>query len=409
MQNNIILITDNENVAQKISKKILLLRDSDNFDTIGHSDCFDKIKKIKPILVFYHLKLNREDDFLNFVQKVRQNNEIKTCSIILVYDETDENLLCSAFEKGVTDFIKTNATETEFTIRTLWCIQKRDNIFDYTNKKDILSQLKILDKNNQVFTENYTYTILKEESKRDWGSFVVIAPDINVRSKISPDTLMSIIKNNTRKCDILGFASDFKIYLWFKNTTKENTLKILLKIKKSLTQNFTISAGYVETKDILFDKAEELANKALSKALLKGDSFIYAIDSAKTTEKDSNKIDIENFKQYKESFTKKLENILSPLFYQTQKRNEEKLFETKIKQNVSENKSYFKLFHKDTESSFIVSYPGFTTINIEVIHNFFDKEEKRKKYYIDTNELNEEKIEEMLNSFIKDFQSYTNT
>ena len=58
----------------------------------------------------------------------------------------------------------------------------------------ILSQLKILDKNNQVYTENYTYTILKEESKKDWGTFVVAAPDINIRSKISPENLMNTIK-----------------------------------------------------------------------------------------------------------------------------------------------------------------------------------------------------------------------
>lgn len=407
MQNNIILITDNDKAAQKISKKVLLLRNSDNFDVIGHADCFDKVKKIKPVLIFYHLKLNREDDFLNFIQKCRQNKDLKTCSIILVYDETDENLLCSAFEKGMTDFIKTNATETEYTVRTLWCLQKRENVFDYTNKKDLLSQLKILDKNNQVFTENYTYTILKEESKKDWGSFVVVAPDVNIRSKISPDTLMSIIKNNVRTCDILGYASDFKIYLWFRNTDKDNSLNILLKIKKALTQDFTISAGYIETRDMPFDKAEELANKALSKALLKGNSFIYAQQTQKTKKTKSNTVNVENFKQHKENFAKKLENILSPLFYQTQKRNEEKLFETTIKQNVSDNQSYFKLINDEAESSFTVSYPGFTTINIEILHKLFDDEEKRKKYYIDTNELSEEKIEEMLDTFIKDFQSYT--
>lgn len=409
MQNNIILITDNEKAAQKITKKVLLLRSSDNLDVISHADCFDKVKKIKPMLVFYHLKLNREDDFLNFLQKVRQNKDVKTCSVILVYDETDENLLCSAFEKGLTDFIKINATETEFTLRTLWCLQKRDTFSDYTNKKEILSQLKILDKNNQVFTQNYTYTILKEESKKDWGCFAAVAPDINVRSKISPESLMSIIKHNVRTCDILGYASDFKIYLWFRNTDKDDALNILTKIKMALTSDFTISAGYIETKNIPFDKAEEMANKALSKALLKGNSFIYTQQAETKQKAESTSIDVENFKQHKENFAKKLENILSPLFYQTQKMNEEKLFETVIKQNVTENKSVFKLINDEIHSSFTVTYPGFTTINIEILHNISDSEAKREKFYLDTNELSEEKIEDMLDSFIKDFQTYTNS
>ena len=75
MQNNIVLITDNEKVAQKINKKVLLLRNEDKLQTIKHADCFDIVKKIKPVLVLYHLKLNREDDFLNFLQKLKQNKK----------------------------------------------------------------------------------------------------------------------------------------------------------------------------------------------------------------------------------------------------------------------------------------------------------------------------------------------
>ena len=162
------------------------------------------------MLIFYHLCADNEEEFLNFVQKIRQNDNTKTCSIILLFEEFDENTLCSAYEKGITDFLTLDATETEFTIRTLWCLKKRENLYESQNKKDILSQLKILDKNNQVYTENYTYTILKEESKKDWGTFVVAAPDINIRSKISPENLMNTIKKTVRSCDILGYASDFK-------------------------------------------------------------------------------------------------------------------------------------------------------------------------------------------------------
>ena len=54
MQNNIVLITDNERVAQKINKKVLLLRNEDKLQTIKHADCFDVVRKIKPVLVLYH-------------------------------------------------------------------------------------------------------------------------------------------------------------------------------------------------------------------------------------------------------------------------------------------------------------------------------------------------------------------
>lgn len=408
MQNNIVLITDNKEIAENIQKKIVLLRDSDKFETIPLKNCFEEVKKQKANLIIYHLTENEEEaeNFLSFLQKLKQTKDLFCSSVLLLYDELDENVLCAAFEKGLTDFVSTKSSDSELTIRTIWCLQKREKLYETESKKDILSQLKIIDKNNHVYTENYTYTVLKEESKKNWGTFVVVAPDINIRSKISPIDLMNIIKKNVRTCDILGYASDFKIYLWFRETKKEDVSKILEKIKLSLTVDFTICAGYIETKNIAFDKAEEYANNALSKALLKGDTFIYA------KEPKTNEINLEdniqNFKLHKENFIKKLGNILSPLFYQTQKRIEEKLFETTINQNVTEEKSVFSLENELGKSLFTVTYPGFAKINIEIIHDVKEMELKAEKLYIDTKELSEEKIEYLLDCFIKDFQNYTN-
>ena len=408
MKNTIILITENEKTALKIQKKIVLLRSEDSPVFCGYENCFETVKKKKPVLVIYHLKKNQKDceNFLNFLQKTTQTKDLTTCSVLLLYEEIDENTLCSAFEKDLTDFLPVDATDSEYTIRVIWCLQKREKFYESESKKDILSQLKIIDKKNYAYTENYTYTILKEESKKNWGTFAVVAPDINIRSKISPQNLMNIIKKVVRTCDILGYATDFKIYLWFRETSRENVEKILEKIRNSFTLDFTISAGYIETKDIAFDEAENLANKALSKALLKGDTILYA------REKKAKEVNLEaglkNFKLHKENFIKKLESIISPLFYQTQKINEERFFQTQITQNISEEKSSFVLENERGKSSFFVSYPGFTRINIEIIHDIEDMETKKEKLSVDTEELTEQKLEYLLNSFIKEFKNYTN-
>ena len=407
MQNSIVLITDNQKIAQQTLKKIVLLRNSDNFEVLPYENCFDEIKKRKSILVLYHLKPEEKESekFLNLLQKLKQTKELQSSSVCLMYEEIDENMLCSAFEKGLTDFLDINATDSEYTIRTIWCLQKREKLFETEKNKDILSQLKIVDKNNYVYTENYTYTILKEESKKNWGTFAVVAPDINIRSKISPQMLMNIIKKNVRTSDILGYATDFKIYLWFRETDKKNVLKVLEKIKLSLSLDFTISAGYIETKNIAFDKAEEYANNALSKALLKGNCFLYAKEP-KEKEVDL-ELNVKNFKLQKQNFVKKLESTLSPLFYQIQKRNEEKLFETTINQSVEKEKSIFTLENEKGKSVFSVSYPGYAKITIEIMHDIKDSELKAEKLFLDTEEFSEQKIEYLLNSFIKDFKNYT--
>ena len=413
MKNNIVLITDNEEISPKIEEKILLLRDNDSFESIYTINCFEKIKKIKPVIVFYHLsqeQINNQkeiEDCFSFIQKLKQTEEIKTTSVILLFDKIDENILSNAFELGITDFLQTEATPSEFTIRTIWSLQKKEISVEEQKNKDILSQLKIIDKNNNVYTENYTFAVLKKESKKNWGTFVTIAPDINIRNQISPQVLMKSIKNIVRASDILGYATDFKIYLWFSNTKKENVENILQKIRENLAPDFTISAGYIETKNIPFDTAEEIANGALAKALLKGNSFIYATEEDKKVPKPKEKSI--NFKHHKENFTKKLLSILTPLFYQTQKIQEEKLFQTKITQKVTKDESIFMLENEKGKSFINITYSGFTKINVEIIHNIKNNDLKAEKIYIETNNFSEKKLENILNSFIKEFQKLTNS
>lgn len=396
MLNSVVLITENSKISKFVKSKVVLLRECDDFQNIEYYCCFEKIKELQPSVVFYHLTKNNEDDFFHFLQKLKQTAETKTISVILLFEEFDEDVLCSAFELGITDFLTITSSETEFTVRTIWCLQKQQKALECENKSELLSELKILDETNNVYTSNYTYNILKEEADKNRGTLAIIAPDINVRNKISPDSLVKVIKNSVRSCDIIGFAQDFKIYLWLKNTNKKDSLGVLNKIQKNLTRDFTICAGYTEIRNKNFEKAEEITSKALSKALLKGNLFLYA------EEKESKNI-IKNEKK----ICKSLESILSPIFYQYQKRNEERLFETKISQRVGEQKSFFKLENERGFSSFNVTCTNKADIDIEIFHNIKDMELLADKICFDSNEIDEEQIENILKSFIKEFQSYT--
>ena len=193
MNNNVILVTNNGNVTQKIQKSLVLLREKDCFLSIRSTNCFETIKEKQPSVIFYHYaqsklknNIDKSENLVNLLYKVKQNPVLKNTSIILLYENIDEEDLCLFFEKGISDFLSVSASDTELTIRTIWCLQKKELLKKYEKEKDILSELKIIDKNNNVFTENYIQKILKEESSKNWGTFVSLAPDINIRSKISP-------------------------------------------------------------------------------------------------------------------------------------------------------------------------------------------------------------------------------
>lgn len=397
LKNNIVLVTENFRLAQKIKSRLVLLRNNDCFDIIEPENCIAEIREKKPFVIFFHLSKFNEDEFFYFLQKIKQSEDLKNISIVLLYDFFNEDILCSAFELGITDFISTKATETELTVRTIWALQKQEKNIELQNRTNLLKELKIIDKQNDAFTESYTKEKIKEEMKKNKGCFVVIAPDINNRNKISPTLIMKIIKNSIRNSDTIGFASDFKIYLWLKNSKKEDVLNVLKKIQNNLSLDFSISAGFIEVKNKDFSVIEELTNEALSKALLKGHSFVCAEEN--------------NIKQNINIQSKNLtsfENLLSPLFYQYQKRNEEKLFETKISQFVNKEKSSFKLENQNGQSSFILTNDINKKTEIEVLHNIIGMEIKAEKISFDKNKIKIEQIESFLDSFIKDFQKYTN-
>lgn len=406
-RNSLFFISGSKKTALVVQTKIMLARETDEFVHADFQGCFDDVKKACPSVILFDVS-GHEKEFFDFLNKYRQTPALQSIPIIPVFKEIDEDTLCTAFELGISDFLTLRASDSEFTVRILLAMRQKERESDFENKKNILSQLKILDKKTGIYAKNYTYTIIKAQSKKCTGSFAVIAPDVNTRNKLSPEHLASLIKNNIRISDFIGFSGDFKIYTWFPETEPENVLYILNKIKKLLPAECKISAGVAKTSETDFDRTEEAANKALSRALLKENSFVVA--RAKEEINDTsvkNPDDYKNFKMFRQDFYKKLEKMISPVFYQTQKIMEEKLFETKIVQEIKDDGCYFELKNEYCSSVFRITCPGYTRININTIHNCGENEYK-DKVCMDIEEVNSQKISATLDDFIKTFQCLVN-
>ena len=408
-ENNILLITDNSIVSDLIKNKLLLLRNIDNFSAAKYENAFSVIKKEKPCIVFYYIDKGkkRESEFLNFINKVSQNPDFSQCQIIPIFSKTNDELLCSAFEHGISDFLNIKSSDTEFTLRVLWALQKKELERNLETKKNILAQLNIVDKENDLYTKDYINKIIKTKSENGKGALAVVAPDVNTRSILSPAHLASIIKKNIRATDVIGFANDFKLYLWFEKTKAKDTTTIFSKIKNELPKNCTISAGIVELNNSSFEEAEQQANKFLAKALLKGNSYLVARSTpvSKLAPKKHQKPIIKNFKLFKLAFHKKIEYIVAPLFYQTQKRIEEKLFKTTIQYKTEENDCYFLLENEKLKSIFELTYPGYTKINIDITHGKEYENISNKRLSLDISEMTTTKLGNLLDEFINEFQN----
>ncbi len=407
-KSSIFFISDCDRTASQVKSKIMLLRSSDNFEHVEYDWAFDKVKKQTPGAIFYDIR-DHGDEFFSFINKVKQTPGLCLASIIVLFDKIDEALLCEAFEAGISDFICLKSTDSEFTIRALWAMQRKNKALDYTNKMEILSQLNIVDSKTGIYSKNYTFTIIKEESKKSIGSLAVIAPDINTRSKLSLDQLAKTIKKNIRLSDTIGFSGDFKIYVWFPETSENKIVSILKKIKKQLPTECSISAGIAYSANLKFEAVDEKANNALSRALLKDKSFAFSSEPQDKPFKEIKKSSTySNFKMQKQDFLKRIEEIVSPIFFQTQKIIEEKLFQTDIKQDINDNGCMFRLKNENCVSTLKISYPGFTKVKISVSHKL-GSEVLESNASFELAEVDREKIIRVLDTMVRDYQKYTSS
>jgi hypothetical protein len=90
-----------------------------------------------------------------------------------------------------------------------------------------------------------------------------------------------------------------------------------------------------------------------------------------------------------------------------QKLYEEKLFETQIEQYSNSALSAFTLKHGDQVSELKITYPGFSKINIDLLHQGLDSPEN-KRISLDLTELDDSKLTKILEKFIKEFKSTIN-
>lgn len=399
-ENSVFFISKSEKAAAFVREKLLFSRAADKFVHIGYENCYENVKLHTPQVIFYDIRFN-QSEFFEFLKKVKAAPSLDCSSVILIFEKVDEELLCSAFEAGITDFLTFSATDSEFTVRVLWAFRKKGSIQAARKKTQILSNLNILDKKTGIYTKNYTYTILKDESKRSPGALAVVAPDVASRAKLTPEILAKTAKKCLRKTDILGFSGDFKLYIWFPDTSAGIVVKILKKIEKKLPDGVSISAGIYQSSS--FDQMEENANKALSDALLKENSFvIYSQIAARKSEETGESY--KNFNSFKQNFLKKYESEVSPVFYRTQKIIEEKLFKTSVNQKIDENESVFSLTNENCKSTFRVTYPAYAAIKIDMTHdNGF--ETRRRKTSFGLKELDGDRIGAVLDDFIKEFQT----
>lgn len=409
-ESNIILVTNDPNVAQILKPKLVLLREVDNILPTKYSEALKEIRTVVPEVVLLYCSKEKEE-CLELIKKIKTDEKTKRTSILLVIDNYDQDFLLSAYDENITDYMLLNADDAEILMRTIWSI-KKGFLTDTLNKQhDLLEELSVIDKNTGFYTNEYSDKIFKNEFKNLKklnleAILMLVSASEESKTKLNPLQLAKAIKNSTRNSDVVVHGNANRFYVLLSETNLKGAFCVWDKIKKAVGENYSLVAGITTIAEKTCEEIKTELLNALTEANSTKQDMVIVSDEEKNLSSDwLDKINStqKNFKLFKQAFNKKLDKVITPVFFQMQKLYEEKLFKTQIEQYSNQTLSSFVLKKENQISELKITYPGFSKINIDLIHQGLDSPENQR-ISLDLTELDESRLTQILEEFIQEFK-----
>lgn len=398
----ILLVSDDKNICETISNKLIFLRKDDTVVTSSYDSAKQNIELTSAQVALIH----ENDDREITIQLIKDFHENKELNIILLANSYDSEFILKSIDSGANDFILTTAEDIDFVIKIVNHIKQSSCKKTISRNNQLLRQLNVVNEITGIY--EYTYSKQIIENSIDFelvnaGSFMAIAPSKNGKTKFSSEQLAAAIKTSIREEDIITHGKGTNFYIFLPYTDMNGAASVFEKIKEKT--EFEICAGICDISDKNYNKFEKKAIKALSEAIATKAAIIFSEDEPKDTlnewlEAEENK----NYKIFRQIFNKKLEKIITPVFYRLQKTYEEKLFDTKIEQYVNDEQCVFNLQNNKFSSSLKIIYPGFTKIVISINHDGLDSPENRE-IKMPLAKITQQELVEIIEDFIKEFRS----
>lgn len=392
MANKIVLISDDSNFFDFIKTK-LELRKSDELFTYSFDSVLDKLYLLSSALFIIDSENSKEKtlDLLNILKGIP--------SIVCAYND-DEVFRRKCYRAGMFDFITLLVSDSDFRARILPALSVCSLLEKNNHYRNILVKNNFLNKNNEVYINfdsviDEELAIINQTKKK--AVFVAIAPSDKSKFLIKTQVLESVILNNIRKNDILMNYAPNKYFLFVYDADITAVKKIWEKILIQFPQK--LYAGFV---NISNQKRQQLINEALNK-------LHEAINQEKDILLNSENIEnasmmTSNFKMFRKNFSRKIEQIVVPVFYQIQQKYSEKIMNVVLEQSLGDNFGAFYIKGARSVSSFKITCPGFSKINIDIIYTIDSKIVDSKRISLEPDELEAGLLSDLLEQFILEYR-----
>ena len=398
MRGKVVLISDDTDFFEYILPK-LALRYSDEIFKYKFSDIPDKIHLLK----FSLLLVNSENNQAGTLELL---DAVSQAPVIVFGYNNNDDFMVKCYKKGMFAYFTLETPDDVIDAQLLPALNFIDSLEKNQIYRDMLVKNKLMTKTNEVFLDfsdvlDYEFDIIHKFSYA--ASLVAISPDDRSKFLIQPNKIETIILNSVRKNDLLMNYASNKYFLLLHNADLAKANKIWKKIQKKLPDGVYAGIAYIGKKS-----RQQVVNEALN-------NLHTAINSEAAIPSSSNIYDGANFKYYRQEFNKKLEQIISPVFYRVQQVYNDKLFGMKIEQGQGDGYGVLYIKSNTSMGTFRITAPGFSTINIDISFEDIMNNSKKnktlketKRITLEPEELEAGLLQDLLEQFILEFKREVN-
>ncbi|MBO5738996.1 hypothetical protein J6R97_06620 [bacterium] len=398
MASRIVLVSDDSDFFDYIRAK-LELRKSDELFMFSFDMIPEKVHLIDTAVLIVNSENSREKtlDLLNL---------FKCTPIIVSAFNDDDSFRRKCYRSGMFDFITLLTPDAEFRSRMIPALAISGLLEKDKMYKEILIKNNILSSENDVFID-YEFILDKELQSINNGVkkavFGALSPNEKDKYLLKPALLESILLNNIRQNDILmNFAANKYFVLLFDIDLK-SAHKLWDKISSQLPVK--VYAGFCTISN---QKRQQLINEALNKlheainvdrdivhnsTQLNGLSIIQGEKSSYI-----------NFKMFRHEFGRKIEQIITPVFYQMQQKYSGSFSGVTLEHGSGEGYGTFYIKSKNVVSCFRITSPGFSKINIDITYEKDKVVVDSKRITLEPEELESGLLEDLLEQFILEYK-----
>lgn len=399
MANKIVLISDDTDFFDYI-RSMIALRKSDELFSFSFDEIPEKLHLIETAVLIINSESSKEKtlDLLKIFKG--------TPAIISAFNE-DSDFQQKCYRSGAIDYVPLLTSEKDFQSRLIPALTISALLEKNKQYRDILTSSQIITRDNEVFLD-YSLIIEKELEKLKTNSrkavFMAIAPNDKTKFLIQPTVLETIILNNIRTNDILMSYAPNKYFLILFDIDMASAQSLWEKVTKELPQK--IYAGFT---NITNQRRQQLIDDALNKLHqaiandkdIVNESFSY--NNLTKIQGDNSRYT--NFKMFKQEFGKKIEQVISPVFYQIQQKYSNKLLGVSLQQGTGEGYGTFYIKGKNSSSCFRITAPGFSKINIDITYQKDSSNIDAKRITLEPEELEAGLLGDLLEQFILEYNN----